>query len=58
MPETLFELHSHLTGVTPYEFGLIWTTFWHNEKDLFLKFIIRVIQKVPQEILTFLLGKL
>ena len=40
------------------EFGLIWTTPWPDEKDLFLKFLFREIQKVPYEILSFFLGKL
>ena len=40
------------------EFGLIWTTPWPDEKDLFLKFLFREIQKVPYEILTFFLSKL
>ena len=40
------------------EFCLIWTTPWPDEKDLFLKFLFREIQKVSHEILTFFLGKL
>ena len=40
------------------EFGLIWTTPWPDEKDLFSKFVIREIRKFPYEILTFFLGKL
>ena len=40
------------------KFGLIWTTRWPDEKDLLLNFIFRETQKVPYEILTFLLGKL
>ena len=40
------------------EFGLIWTTPWPDEKDLFLKSLFGEIQKVPYEILTFFLGKL
>ena len=39
-------------------FGLIWTTPYPDEKDLFLKFLFREVQKVPYEILTFFLGKL
>ena len=35
------------------EFGLIWTTPWPDEKDLFLKFFFREIHKVPYEILSF-----
>ena len=35
------------------EFGLIWTTPWSDEKDLFLKLVIREIRKFPYEILTF-----
>ena len=38
------------------EFGLIWTTPWSDEKDLFLKLVIREIRKFPYEILTFFLG--
>ena len=38
------------------EFGLIWTTPWPDEKDLFLKFFSRN-SKVPYEIITFSLGK-
>ena len=40
------------------EFGLIWSTPWPDEKDLFLKFLFREIQKVRYEILTFFLGNL
>ena len=40
------------------EFGLIWTTPWPDEKDLFLKFLLREIQKVLYETPTFFLGKL
>ena len=40
------------------EFGLIWSTPWPDEKDLFLKSLFGEIQKVPYEILTFFLGKL
>ena len=36
-PITLVILHT--------EFGLIWTTPWPDEKDLFLKFLFREIQK-------------
>ena len=39
------------------EFGLIWTTPWPDEKDLYLKFLFREIQKIPYEILTFFPGK-
>ena len=35
------------------EFRSVRTTFWPNEKDLFLKFPFCEIQKVPYEILTF-----
>ena len=31
------------------KFGLIWTILWLNEKELYLKFVIREIQKVPYE---------
>ena len=40
------------------EFGLIWTIPGPDEKDLFLKFLFREIQKVPYEIPKFFLGKL
>ena len=40
------------------EFGLIWTTPWPDEKDIFLKSLFGEIQKVPYEILNFFLGKL
>ena len=40
------------------EFGLIWTTPWPDEKDLFLKFVIRKIRQFPYEKLTFFQGKL
>ena len=40
------------------EFGLIWTTPWPDEKDLFLKFVIREIHNFPYEKLTFFLDKL
>ena len=40
-------------GMLHMEFGLSWTTFWPNEKDLFLNFPLREIQKVPYEKLTF-----
>ena len=36
-PITLVILHT--------EFGLIWATPWPDEKDLFLKFLFREIQK-------------
>ena len=39
-------------------FGLIWTTPYPDEKDLFLKFLFSKIQKNPYEILIFLQGKL
>ena len=31
------------------ELGSIWITFWPNENELFLKFLIRETQKVPYE---------
>ena len=46
------------TGSLGYQFGSIWTTPWPDEKDLFLKFVIREIRKFPIEKLTFFLGKL
>ena len=45
-------------GILHAEFGLIWTTPWPNEIDLFSKFVICEIRKFPYEILTFFLGKL
>ena len=45
-------------GILHTEIGLIWTTPWPDEKDLFLKFVIREIRKFPYEKLTFFLGKL
>ena len=43
-------LHTNLASIC--------TTPWHDEKDLFSKFVIREIQKFPYWILTFFLGKL
>ena len=48
----------HTLGILHTEFGLVWTTPWPDEKDLFLKLIIRGILKIPYEKLTFFLGKL
>ena len=48
----------HTLGILHTEFGLIWTTPWPDEKDLFLKLIIRKILKFPYEKLTFFLGEL
>ena len=31
------------------EFGLIWATPWPDEKDLFLKFLFRALQKLRNE---------
>ena len=54
-----FLFHNFVThGILDTEFGLIWTTPWPDEKDLFLKFIICKIRKFPYEKLTFFLGKL
>ena len=55
-----FFLHYNLnsTGSLGYHFGLLWTTPWPDEKDLFLKFVICEIRKFPIKILTFFLGKL
>ena len=39
-------------------FGWIWTIPWPDEKELFLKFLFREIQKVLYENPTFFLGKL
>ena len=46
----------HTLGILHTEFGSIWTTPWPDEKDLFLKLIIREVRKFPYEILTFFLG--
>ena len=35
------------------EFGLIWTTPWPDQKDLFLKLFIREIRNLSYEKLTF-----
>ena len=32
------------------EFGLVWTTPWPDQTDLFLKFLNRETQKIPYEI--------
>ena len=44
-------------GIHYTQFGSIWTTFRPNEKDLFLKFLSREIQKLTYAILTFLKDK-
>ena len=56
---TIF-LHYNLdfTGSLWYQFGSLWTTPWPDEKDLFLKFVIREIRNFPYEKLTFFLGNL
>ena len=46
------------TGSVWYQFGSLWTTTWPDEKDLFLKFVIREIHNFPYEKLTFFLGQL
>ena len=51
-----YTLDTH--GILHTEFRLIWTTSWPDEKDLFLKFVIREIRKFPYENLTFFLDKL
>ena len=57
--QKLFLFHNLVThGILDTEFGLIWTTPWPDEKDLFLKFIICKIRKFPYEKFTFFLGKL
>ena len=40
------------------EFGLIWTTPWPDEKNLFLKWLFREIRKIPYENQIFFRGKL
>ena len=55
--QKLFSSYTLAThGIQYIEFGSISTTFWPKEKDRFLKFLIREIQRVPYGILTFLLG--
>ena len=57
--QKFFSFHTlHTLGILHTEFGLIWTTPWPDEKDLFLKLIILEIRKFPYEKLTFFLGKL
>ena len=55
-----FVMHYTLAtqGILHTEFGSIWTSPWPDEKDLFLKFVIREIRKFPYENLTFFLHKL
>ena len=45
-------------GILDTEFGLVWTTPWPDQKDLFLKLFIWNNSKFPYEKLTFFLGKL
>ena len=45
-------------GIFHTKFGLIWTTFWSDKKDLFLKVVIWNNRKFPYEKLIFFLGKL
>ena len=47
----------HTLGILHSEFGMIWTTPWPVEEDLFLKLVIREIRKFSYEKLTFFLGK-
>ena len=57
--QTLFLMYTLITLVVlNTAFGFIWTTPYPDEKDLFLKFLFREIQKVPYENPTFFLGKL
>ena len=57
--EKIFSFDTLITLVIIHtEFGLIWTNPWSNEKDLFLKFVIREIRKFSYEKLTFFLGNL
>ena len=53
---SFYTLDTH--GILHTEFGSIWTTPWPDEKDLFLKFVICEIRKIPYEKLTFFLRKL
>ena len=40
------------------KFDPIWTNFWPDRKDQFLKFVIRKVCKFPYENPIFFLGKL
>ena len=53
---SFYTLDTH--GILHSEFGLISTTPWSDERDLFLKFVICEIRKFPYEKLTFFRGKL
>ena len=49
--QIFFSFYTLITLVTLHtEFGLVWTAPWPDQTDLFLKFLIRVTQKVPYEI--------
>ena len=59
LQQKIFLLYTLITLLILHtEFYLIWTTPWSDEKDLFLKLVIREIRKFPYEILTFFLGNL
>ena len=45
-------------GILDTEFGLVWTTPWPDQKNLFLKLFIWNNSNIPYEKLTFFLGKL
>ena len=45
-------------GILDTEFGLVWTTPWPDQKDLFLKLVIWNNSKFPYEKLNFFLGNL
>ena len=57
--QKLFLFYNLVThGIHDTEFGLVWTTPWPDQKDLFLKLSIWNNSKLPYEKLTFFLGKL
>ena len=58
IPKILFVLHLNYTGDTRCRVWFDLDNSLTRWKDLFLKFLLREIQKVPYEILTFFPGKL
>ena len=58
IPKLLFVLCFIYTGDTPSRVWLDLNKFLTDKKELFLKFAIREIRKLPYENLTFFLGKL
>ena len=45
-PQTIFIYTVITLGILNTEFGLIWTTPWPDEKDIFLKLLFREVQKI------------